>query len=485
MWGASVMKNTTFKKQFIISIVLVIALSFTLTIGGVLLELWLTKKGVILTANYYSSKVPKVEDYISKNKDKIINKSSKKEFEKIIPTAGIEYEVVNSKGQLSYGYFKKPIVYKISMVSKEKTESYSWFNGIDPKIIKYIPVLDNNNKVIGMVILKYFIRSSAKNPHFNWMVEYFDLYPFTAPFIYIIFFSIIFGRIFSRNLNVPLNQLMAAAEKIRTQDLNFNITYKDNNELGKLCNSFENMRASLKEALEKQWKLEEERKEMIGAVAHDLRTPITIIKGHVEGLLESKHLDNEKLYRYLNLIDNNTDRMSKLVEKINLLTKIERTDFKLNNKACDLIAYMNEKNMEYNILVKDKKIKFTCKIEDLRASNTLINIDTYALSEMLDNIVSNSIRFTPEEGSIKLELRLSTNKLKFSVLDTGCGFSNKDIKNVFKSFYQGDESRSKEKGHSGLGLYIVKTLVDKFNGCIEASNNACGGAEVKIYIPMA
>jgi len=336
-----------------------------------------------------------------------------------------------------------------------------------------------------MVILKYFIRSSAKNPHFNWMVEYFDLYSFAAPFIYIIVFSIIFGKIFSRDINAPLKQLMGAAEKIRTQDLNFNITYKDNNELGKLCKSFENMRVDLKEALEKQWKLEEERKEMVGAVAHDLRTPITIIKGHVEGLIESKHLDNEKLYRYLNLIDKNTDRMSKLVEKINLLTKIERTEFKLNNRACDLISYINEKNMEYNILVQNKKIKFICKIEDLRASNTLVNIDTYALSEILDNLVSNSIRFTPEEGNINLELQLTQKSIIFAISDTGCGFSNKDIKNVFKSFYQGDKSRSKEKGHSGLGLYIVKTLVDKFNGSVEANNNACGGAEVKVYIPMA
>lgn len=134
------MKNITFKEQFMVSIVLVIALSVALTVGGVLMELWLTENGMILPANYYSSQVPKVEDYISKNNNKIVNKSFKKKFEKIIPTDGIEYEVVNSKGQLSYGHFKRPIVSKISMVSKKKTESYSWFNDIDPKIIKYIPV---------------------------------------------------------------------------------------------------------------------------------------------------------------------------------------------------------------------------------------------------------------------------------------------------------------------------------------------------------
>lgn len=473
------MKNMSFKKQFIISIVLVLILSFILTIAGIVLDIRLIENGVILRADYYSSQVPKIENYINKNKDKITNKVFKSELEKVISTAGIEYEVINSKGHLSYGHFKKPIVSKISMVSKETTDASSWSHS---KVIKYIPIIDNG-EIKGMVILKYFLRCSTKNTNFNWLVAYSDLYPIIAPFIYIILFSIIFGGIFSRKLNIPLKQLMESAEKIRVRDLEFNITYKSDNELGMLCKSFEDMRVDLKESLEKQWKMEEERREMISAVAHDLRTPITIIKGHVEGLLETKQLNNDKLYKYLNLINKNTDRMSNLVEKINLLTKIEKSDFKLNNKECDLIAYTNEKNMDYKMLAQDKKIKFICKIEDLSNSNGLIKMDTYALSEILDNLVSNSIRFTPEEGTIILNLQLNSDETIFSISDTGCGFTNKDMKNIFKKFYQGDESRSKEKGHSGLGLYIVRILVDKFKGSIEVNNNAYGGAEAKIRIP--
>lgn len=474
------MKNMTFKAQFIISIIMVLALSIILTIAGTFLDIWLIDKGIILPANYYSSKVPEIKEYINKNKDKIINKDFKDKLEKVIPTSGIEYEVVNSNGRLSYGYFKTPIVSKISIVHKETTET---FGQIGQKVIKYIPISDNN-AIKGMVILKYFMKNSAKNTNFNWIVSYSDIYLSIAPFIYIVLFSIIFGKMFSHNFGVPLKQLMEASERIKSRDLNFNITYEKNNELGKLCRSFEDMRANLKESLKKQWNMEEERQEMISAVSHDLRTPITIIKGHVEGLLESNHIDDEKLYRYLNLIDKNTDRMSNLVEKMNLITKIEKTDFKLNNNSCDLISYMNEKSMEYNMLGRDKKIKFTYKIEDSGNSNGIINIDSYALSEILDNLISNSIRFTPEEGSINLNLQIYKGMLTFSVSDTGCGFSNKDMKNAFKRFYQGDTSRSKEKGHSGLGLYIVKTLVDKFKGSVQIENNALGGAEIKICIPI-
>ncbi|WAG56765.1 sensor histidine kinase [Clostridium estertheticum] len=473
------MKNATFKRQFMISIILVLVLSLSFTVGGLVLELWLINKEIILRANYYSSEVPKIEEYINKNKDKILNENFKKELENKIPTAGIEYEVVDSKGTLSYGYFKKPIVSKISMTKEKVTKTNGWIN---TKVIKYIPVLDNN-ELKGMVILKYYIGNSVKNPNYNWLVAYSDLYVFLAPFVYIILFSVFFAGRFNKKINIPLKQLMEGAEKIRVRDLEFNITYESNNELGKLCKSFEDMRIDLKKSLESQWRLEEERREMVGAVAHDLKTPITIIKGHVEGLLESKELDSYKLYKYLNLINKNTDRMTKLVGRINLLTKIENVDFKLNAKECDLVDHIKELSMDYNILVQDKKINFTCKIEDFRNSNSLIRIDTYALSEILDNLMSNSVRFTPEGGNITLSLKLYLDKMIFSISDTGCGFSKKDTVNIFKKFYQGDESRSMEKNHAGLGLYIVKTLVSKFNGFVKAKNNVEGGGEVIIFIP--
>lgn len=480
MGKLNIMKNATFKRQFMISVVFVLILSLFFTIGGVVLDIWLIGKGVILRSDYYSSQVPKIEEFINKNNGKIINKDFKKELESVIPTAGIEYEVVDSQGQLSYGYFKKPIEAKTSISKEASTKVDGW---VGPIVIKHIPIIDND-KLKGMVILKYYIRESTKNPKYNPLVAYSDVYVYLSPFMYIILFSIFFAGRFNKKMGVPLNQLMEAAERIRVRDLEFNISYQSNNELGMLCKSFEAMRKDLKESLEKQWRMEEERREMVGAVAHDLKTPITIIKGHVEGLLESKKLDVDKLHRYLNLINKNTDRMSKLVEKISLLTKIENPDFKLNNKECDLIAYINEKNLDYKTLTENKNIEFVCNIKDCRSYNNLINIDTYNLSEILDNLVSNSVRFTPEEGTITLNLELNLDKVIFSVSDTGCGFSNKDLGNVFKKFYQGDESRSKEKGHSGLGLYIVKTLADKFNGVIEVKNNSYGGGEVKVCIPI-
>lgn len=480
MGKLNIIKNMTFKRQFMLSINLVIILSILFTSAGLVLYIQLINKGIILKANYYDDLVPEIKQYINKNEDKILNKTFKNELEKVIPTTGIEYEVVDSTGKLSYGHFKKSIMSKVP-ISKEQTTQ---INGrIDPEVTMSIPIMDNRN-LKGMVILKYYMRNSAKNPTYNFIARHLHIFVELSPFIYIILFSIFFGRRFNKKLNIPLKQLMEAAERIRVRDLEFKISYESDNELGKLCKSFEDMRVDLKKSLENQWKMEEERREIVSDVAHDLKTPITIIKGHVEGLLESKKLDEDKLYRYLNLINRNIDRMSNQVQRINLLTKIESETFKLSDSECDLVAYINEKSMDYDVLAQGKKIKFVCTIQDLRSSNDLIKIDTYVLSEILDNLVSNSLRFTKEDGRVTLNLKLNSDKVIFSVCDTGCGFSRKDLENVFKKFYEGDESRSKEKGHSGLGLYIVKTLVDKLGGVVGVKNNDGGGAEVKVCIPI-
>ncbi|MFD3156870.1 ATP-binding protein [Haloimpatiens sp. FM7330] len=469
------MKNITFKKQFIISILLVLILSILFTVAGAYVEIKLIQKGIVLKANYYESRVPEVETYINKNKEKVLNKNFKKDLESIIPIQGIEYEVVNSKGELLYGHFNEIIVQAPVKLKKQseidKSES--------PKMIKYISII-NNNKIEGMVILKYELKLSARNPKFNWIVKYLDVFTMLAPFIYIIIFTFVFASKLNNRLKIPLNQLMIGAEKIKNKDLEFKIDYKSKDELGMLCNSFEEMRVELKKSLQEQWKMEQERKEMVGAIAHDLKTPITIIKGHVEGLIDSKRLEEGKVYRYLDLINKNADRMTKLIEKMNILTKIEKSDFTLKFKRCNIIEFINDKTDDYNILADNKKISFEYTIKDERISNGLINMDCGALSAILDNLVSNSIRFTPEGGSIYLNLYLTEEKIILSISDTGCGFSKKDIANIFKKFYQGDESRSKEKGHSGLGLYIVRTLVNKFNGSIEAKNNEKGGAIVSV-----
>lgn len=471
------MKNVTFKKQFIISILAVLGLSIFLTGVGFFIDVELREKGIILPANYYESHVPEVEKFIDENKEKVLDKDFKNYLNKEIFLQGIEYEVVDSNGELLYGFFNE-VIASTPVKLKEQPEVE---NRDAPKIIKYIPII-NNDKVKGMVILRYYLQTSAGNPIFNSMVRGFEMFVSVSPFIYIIIFTVIFSVRLNNKLKIPLNQLIQGAEKIKNKDLDFKIDYSSNDELGMLCRSFEEMRVELKKSLKHQWEMEQQRKEMVGAIAHDLKTPITIIKGHVEGLIDSKKLDEDKVYRYLGLIDKNADRMTRLIEKMNNSTKIEKSDFNLQFEKCNIIKYINDKIIDYATLADNQKINFQYTINDERIKNNLIKTDCHALSEILDNLISNSIRFTPEEGNIRFDFNISEENMTFSISDTGCGFSKKDLANIFEKFYQGDESRSKEKGHCGLGLYIVNVLVNKFNGNIEVKNSDQGGAVVKVEV---
>ncbi|MCY6960717.1 HAMP domain-containing sensor histidine kinase [Clostridium brassicae] len=470
-------EKLSLKKQFIINILIVLFLSFVFTILSIVIMMGLISKGYILKASYYESKVEEIQKYIKNYSDKIVNKDFKKQLDTIIPLQGVEYEVINLKGEVVYGEYKTPITSKpVKIVSNNNIENYGF---LGQEVVKYVPI-KYNNKLQGMIVFRYYLRASAKNPKYNFLVRSYLL----SPFIYIIIFTFIFSTKLYKRLNKPLRQLRDGAQKIRNKDLEFSISYDSNNELGMVCKAFEDMRLELKNTLEKQWRMEEERKEMVSAIAHDLRTPITVIKGHVEALIDANKLDADRLDRYLKLIDNNADRMTKLISEINILTKIESIDFNINYREGDIIEFVSEKDIDYRILCEDKNIRFYLNIEDKRDNNKLVFTDIYVLSEILDNLVSNSLRFTPKEGWIKLNLSLTYEKVIFCVQDCGCGFSNKDIAHAFNRFYQGDESRSKGKGHSGLGLYIVKSLVEKLNGNIRIGNSEYGGACVEFEIPL-
>lgn len=474
-------ENLSLKKQFMITIFMVLLLSLICTLGGIVVNIRLMSKGDILRADYYESKVGELKPYIEEYSDKILSRNFKGQLDKIVPLQGVEYEVINEDGELVYGEYKTPIItIPAKVVSSEKKDNYGF---IGQEVVRYLPI-KNNNKLQGMIVFKYYLSVSAKNPKYNFIVKHLENIVILSPFIYIIIFTLIFSSRLYKRLNVPLNKLIDGAQEIKEKNLDFSISYDSNNELGTLCTAFEDMRVELKNTLEKQWRMEEERKEMINAMAHDMRTPITIIKGHVEALMDSKKLDKDRLDRYLILIDNNTDRMAKLIERMNILTKIESVDFSVNSRRCDIIEFVSEKEMDYGILAEGRDVKFSLVVEDKRENNDFIFTDTYVLSEILDNLVSNSLRFTPKEGWIKLNFVVSQEKIFFSVQDSGCGFSDKDIANGFNRFYQGDESRSKQKGHSGLGLYIVKSLVKKLNGDVYIKNNEYGGACIEFDIPL-
>ncbi len=304
------------------------------------------------------------------------------------------------------------------------------------------------------------------------------------PILCLVFYTLLFSRSLGRDIKKPLEELYKAVERLSNKDLDscIDINCCRSNEIFDLIQAFEEMRCKLKESLIREWQLEQDRRDMVSAITHDLRTPLAIISGHIEVLQEGLITDQSKMNTYLDIIEQNVIRAKRLIDDMNSLTEIDNDSFWLNLREVDITEFLRIKIEEYKILAADRAVNIEANIVDNRDTSNLVYIDTQRLSQVFDNMIGNSMRFTPKEGSILIEARIEDHSALFTISDSGIGFSDRDLKNLFKKFYKGDSSRSKEKGHSGLGLYIAKSIIEKFEGKITAYNLPQGGAGLDFSI---
>ena len=448
--------------------------------------MYFPKDPMLKPDNYYQKQSDKIQQFIVTKGENILGDKNRLELESLIPKKGIGYQITDLEGKIIYGNEKERIIKNkkqlIESINKTDIDNLDRASVFGSKVKRYIPILDSDSNVKGVAIIKYNIETSVKKDKNEKIVRVFQVFLPFSPFVYIIIFTIIFTRKLIKSIQQPINEIIDASNKIKEKDLDFKINYKSNNELGKLVSSFEEMKNALKESLNKQWIMEEDRKEMIKAIAHDLKTPITVIQGHVEVLIEGGIKDPIRVEKYLNIIKANTERMGRLISDINLASEIENKNFDLVPVKVDIIEFLEKKQQDYKVLCKDKNIEFKLLLEKNFDLNREFSIDAERLEQILDNIISNAIRYTPSGKLIITKVKIYNHIIKFIVEDEGTGFNDKELWYVFEKFYRGDGSRFKEKGHSGLGMYIVKILVEKHNGWITAENKEDGGARIKFII---
>lgn len=484
-----IMKRSSLKKQFVFNFFIILFFSVVATVVTVLILFTAINFKIINPENHYEQLVPQFEEYIKNNGYDVLNLERKEDILKLIDEEGMEYEILDLQGRYIHGtsHFlpinPKDILYKINTIDHRKDwnmeRGYTNNIPINYASIKYIPVEYNGElKAIAAIKYNYKISSLFIN---NNLMKVINLYLFICPFFYLIIFTIIFIGKLNKRINKPINELIKASNNIKNKNLDFTINYDGDDELGDLISAFTNMKDELKNTLIKNWNMEEEKNNVTSAIAHDIKTPLTIIRGHVEILEEIDLRNQEKAKKHLKVIKQNTDRATKLIENMNYISKINRADFNLILEEVNIKDFVIEKETEFKLLCKEKNINFICEIYNEKNNNIAI-FDKDKISQVLDNLIVNSLRFTESGGNINLIISIYDEKIRFIIKDDGIGFSTKDMNNLFNSFYQGDSSRSIEKGHSGLGLYMCKIIVEKHNGKIFAHNDENGGAVVEFYI---
>lgn len=476
--------KNTFARHFVL--ILTCSLLATLITWGVLVLLlgYLFNHDNLLPANHYEAQLPVISEYAKTRGDSIMSMPGQAELEKVIPSQGINYLVVSPGGEILYGDLEITESLTRQKLLARLNQTHSSLN----QLVKYVPIMSRNGEFIGALLLGYHLKVTAANPALNPMVTFGFLAFFLTPFLYIIMFTFIFGRRFSRMINAPLQQLLQGAKMIKAQNLRFSMTGTSSiTEVNRLTNAFEDMRQELEHSIEREWRMEKERSTMFAALAHDLRTPLTIIQGHVEGMEQMEgEAYTDKRVQYLQVIRRNTIRASKLLQDMNTIAELEKMSFRLQPLPVDIEEFTDHKTVEYAALCKDKSIAFHTEINDNRTvKNPPIIFDPYRIIQVLDNLVSNSIRYTPEAGRIQWRIEITDQQVTMSITDNGTGFTQQqDMHLAFKLFYQGNHSSSRQKGHSGLGLYIAKLLIQHHGGQICAENNPSCGATVRFTFPL-
>jgi len=283
---------------------------------------------------------------------------------------------------------------------------------------------------------------------------------------------------------------MSAVDKIRQQDLNFSISYCERNELGDLCSAFNELRRELQESLEREWRKQEEMRTMIAALSHDLRTPVTIIQGHIEtlGRAEAGEKRNQRLERYLPVLESSSQRMTHLLNDMLLVSSLEEANFVIHLESVQLAEALEQKAAVFRLEAATHDIAFTYTHEEQDSSTRSagpVMLDLHRLEQVLDNLFENALRHTPAHGQISLTCTERSDLVLFRLRDTGCGIAPTDLPHVFEKFYHG-QGRPGEKARraSGLGLYTCKLLVEKHGGTIAIQNHPVGGCEVAFSLSL-
>lgn len=284
----------------------------------------------------------------------------------------------------------------------------------------------------------------------------------------------------SRSIILPLKELEKAAIKIRDGDLNNPVICKANDEMGNVFSSFNEMRERLKDSLEKQISYEDNRKELIASISHDLRTPLTVLKGYVEGLKDGVANTEEKKIHYLETIYQKAHQLDHLIDDLFLFSRLEMDKYPNKTVAVELSEWLAD-------AVADLSVDYPeINFQTLLTEKAVISADPAELFRVISNIIQNSHRYAGRKDIIvTVSLEIIDNRTQIIISDNGIGISEKQLPFIFDRFYQADESHSRNSRGSGLGLAIASMIINQHQGTISAESPKGQGFSVIITLPLS
>ncbi len=284
-----------------------------------------------------------------------------------------------------------------------------------------------------------------------------------------------------RSIVTPICKLEEAANNIKEGNLDFTIEADSKDEMGRLCQNFEDMRKRLKESAEEKLEAEKQNRILISNISHDLRTPITAIKGYVEGILDGVADTPEKVDKYMRTIYNKAIDMDRLINELTLYAKIDTNRIPYNFKRINAGEYFNDCIEEIGLELEAEHIGLS--YFNYAGDDVEIIADPEQLKRVIDNIIGNSVKYMDKEhGLINIRIKDVGDFIQVEIEDNGKGIGQKDLPFIFDRFYRTDASRNSATGGSGIGLSIVKKIIEDHSGKIWATSKESTGTVMYFVI---
>ena len=272
----------------------------------------------------------------------------------------------------------------------------------------------------------------------------------------------------------PIWELNIAMKKIAEGNLDYRLDNHYAGEIGELFENYEDMRLRLKESTDEIMDNEKRNRELVSNISHDLKTPITAIKGYVEGIMDGVADTPEKMDRYIKTIYNKANDMNRLINELTIYSGIDNNRIPYNFQRINVSEYFNDCVEEVGLDLESKHIELN--FYNLVSDDTMIIADPEQLKRVINNIVGNSIKYLDKEkGTIEIRILDEMDSIRVEIEDNGRGIAAKDLSRIFERFYRTDESRNSSKGGSGIGLSIVKKIVEDHGGYIWATSKESEG----------
>lgn len=408
-------------------------------------------------------------DYL--NYAETLNEQLKKTFSYLVVYDNERFTYIGIPDEISSG-----ILVELPVIWEENT---SWENGIlmgeEEKYLVYPNSIQHPDGTRGIVYL--LAETNRMLPEVQGYMIKFHIMSICTIALMLLCLIIWAERCFFG----PVRKLKKAMRGIADGDLSTSVQEEYEDELGGLFRDFESMRLHLKDAIDEKLRYDKDTKELISNVSHDLKTPLTTIKGYVEGIMDGVADSPEKMDKYIKTIYNKANDMERLLGELTLYSKIDTNDIPYNFVRLNVKKYFDDCAEDIRIELESRNFLLT--YFNYVNDDVYIAADPEQLYRVMNNIISNSIKYNnKKQGVVNIRIRAEKEYIHVEIEDNGQGVTPEEAGHLFERFYRTDASRNSRTGGSGIGLSIVKKIVEAHGGTIWAVSNKNVGLTIHMML---